>query len=46
MLAGLPRLHNDPFDRMIIAQALAEGLTVMTSDGAFGYGVPVLDACA
>ena len=26
-LAGLPELHNDPFDRILVAQALAEGLT-------------------
>ena len=27
--------HRDPFDRMLIAQALAEGLAVITSDGRF-----------
>jgi len=32
-LAGtLPPLHRDPFDRMLIAQAQAEGLTLMTGD--------------
>jgi len=32
-LAGtLPPLHRDPFDRMLIAQAQAEGLTLMTWD--------------
>lgn len=40
----LPLHHRDPFDRMIIAQALAEGLTVVTPDEKFApYGVPVMD---
>lgn len=30
--AGLPPHHNDPFDRMLIAQAAAEGLTLVTHD--------------
>ena len=30
----LPRLHRDPFDRMLIAQARIESLTVMTYDPA------------
>ena len=39
----LPLHHADPFDRVLIAQALIEGLTLVTRDGAFGpYGVPVL----
>lgn len=32
VLAGLPMLHSDPFDRMLIAQALHESLTIVTSD--------------
>ena len=28
----LPRLHRDPFDRIIVAQAIVEGLAVVTSD--------------
>lgn len=32
VLAGLPMLHGDPFDRMLIAQALHEGLTIVTAD--------------
>jgi len=28
----LPDLHRDPFDRMLVAQAMCEGLTVMTHD--------------
>ena len=30
--AALPFLHRDPFDRMLIAQAQAEGLTLVTDD--------------
>lgn len=36
----LPMLHRDPFDRMLVAQALVEGLPVITADAHFGeYGV-------
>ena len=31
-LAALPDLHRDPFDRVLIAQAVAEGLPLITSD--------------
>lgn len=38
----LPRLHNDPFDRLLVAQALREKLTIVTDDGEIpGYGVDV-----
>lgn len=30
----LPNIHKDPFDRMLICQALAHGLTIITSDKA------------
>jgi PIN domain nuclease of toxin-antitoxin system len=41
----LPRHHEDPFDRMLIAQALAEGLTIVTRDKRFDeYNVPLLAA--
>jgi PIN domain nuclease of toxin-antitoxin system len=41
--ATLPRHHDDPFDRMLIAQAQLEGLTVVTRDSAFrAYGVAIL----
>lgn len=33
-LSALPALHKDPFDRMLIAQAVAEGLDFVTSDEA------------
>ena len=31
-LAGLPPLHQDPFDRMLLAQATADGLLLLTTD--------------
>ncbi|AHJ29735.1 hypothetical protein NSP_34110 [Nodularia spumigena CCY9414] len=35
--------HKDPFDRMLIAQALVEGLTIITVDQKFKfYDVPLL----
>ena len=40
---GLSRHHDDPFDRMLVAQAAAEGLTLITHDKAFEpYGVSVV----
>jgi len=42
---GLPFHHRDPFDRMMIAQAMEEGLTIVTRDRSVrAYGVPVLTA--
>jgi len=39
----LPLLHRDPFDRMLIAQALEEHLTLITSDARIkAYNVPVM----
>lgn len=32
---ALPDIHKDPFDRMLIAQAQAEGLIVVTADSVF-----------
>jgi PIN domain nuclease of toxin-antitoxin system len=29
---GLPPLHKDPFDRLLLAQALSEGITLLTAD--------------
>ncbi|CAI1195686.1 type II toxin-antitoxin system VapC family toxin [Serratia quinivorans] len=41
----LPPHHQDPFDRMLIAQAQAEGLTLVSADAAFPqYGIRVFDA--
>jgi len=40
---GLPPIHRDPFDRMLIAQAKTEGLIVVTNDERFQqYGVDVI----
>jgi PIN domain nuclease of toxin-antitoxin system len=42
-LAELPPHHGDPFDRIIIAQALVDQYTVITSDARFAaYGVEVI----
>lgn len=41
--ARLPRHHDDPFDRMLIAQAQLEGLICVTRDRAFSeYGTATL----
>ena len=41
--AELPRHHGDPFDRVLIAHALQDGLSVLTRDTKFAdYGVRVL----
>lgn len=43
VLTGLPFHHRDPFDRLIIAQAIAEGLPIIGVDEAFSqYSVPQL----
>ena len=43
MAGALPRHHDDPFDRMLIAQAQAGQLTLVTHDGWFrAYGVAVI----
>jgi PIN domain nuclease of toxin-antitoxin system len=45
MAASLPLHHRDPFDRMLIAQAQAEGLTLVTDDSQIArYQVPVMPA--
>lgn len=42
-LSGLPALHRDPFDRMLISQALAHGLTLASSDPLIGqYQVAII----
>jgi PIN domain nuclease of toxin-antitoxin system len=39
----LPALHSDPFDRMLVAQAIVHGLTILTPDPEIErYGVRVL----
>jgi PIN domain nuclease of toxin-antitoxin system len=44
-MAELPSHHGDPFDRMLVAQAHVEGLTLVTADSMLTtYGVPILSA--
>jgi PIN domain nuclease of toxin-antitoxin system len=44
-IAALPPHHNDPFDRMLIAQARCERLTLLSADRAFDrYDVDLLSA--
>lgn len=41
----LPDVHQDPFDRLLAAQARVEGLTLVTREARLSqYGVPVLTA--
>lgn len=41
-LPKLPTLHRDPFDRILICQALQHGLTIITVDAAVtAYPVPI-----
>jgi PIN domain nuclease of toxin-antitoxin system len=44
-VAELPLYHRDPFDRLLIAQALCERLTIVTADARFAdYGVSLIRA--
>lgn len=44
-IARLPSYHSDPFDRMLVAQARVEGLTLLTRDKALrGYRVEMIKA--
>jgi PIN domain nuclease of toxin-antitoxin system len=31
-VAGLPPIHKDPFDRLLVAQSIIEGITLLTAD--------------
>jgi PIN domain nuclease of toxin-antitoxin system len=43
VVSRLPWHHRDPFDRLLIAQAQVEGLTLVTCDSEFSaYGIPLL----
>jgi len=45
MAGALPQLHGDPFDRMLVAQASIESLTIVTADPQIRrYGVSTLSA--
>lgn len=35
-IRNLPPIHQDPFDRVLIAQAIVEGLTLLTTDAVIG----------
>lgn len=44
-MLGFTANHGDPFDRLLIAQARCEGLTIVTADRSFAaYDVPILPA--
>ena len=41
-VAGLPAIHKDPFDRLLVAQAQVEGFTLLTADDVVAsYAGPV-----
>lgn len=42
---ALPSLHRDPFDRLLVSQALCEGLQIVTRDeSVIAYSVPTIRA--
>ncbi len=42
IVQDLLRFHTDPFDRLLVAQAMAEGMVLLTADRALaGYGASV-----
>ena len=42
-VSALPDIHKDPFDRILIAQSIAEGFTLMTADGLIAkYPGPIM----
>lgn len=44
-LTHLPPLHRDPFDRLLVAQAMVEGITLLTRDAALtAYPGPIRKA--
>jgi PIN domain nuclease of toxin-antitoxin system len=41
-VSGLPPIHKDPFDRLLVAQSIVEGITLLTSDSMVAqYPCPV-----
>ena len=43
LVQALPPIHKDPFDRVIVAQAMIEEMTLITGDRRLlDYGVPVI----
>src|SRR4051812_21414133 len=42
-MQGLPAIHNDPFDRILVAQATVEDMFLLTADTVLAtYGTPVI----
>lgn len=42
-VGNLPNVHRDPFDRLIVAQAIVQDMSVVTNDSLIGrYPVPVV----
>lgn len=40
----LPQIHKDPFDRILVAQAMVEGFALLTADAVLAtYGSPVVE---
>ena len=42
MLATIPRYHNDPFDHMLVAQAMAEPMRLITGDNVLSQYTPLV----
>ena len=42
MLASLPKFHNDPFDHMLVAQAMAEPMRLITGDNVLPQYSPLV----
>lgn len=42
VLAAMPRHHNDPFDHMLLAQAMAEPMRLITGDGILSKYTPLV----
>ena len=42
MLTAMPRHHNDPFDHMLVAQAMAEPMRLITGDNALSQYTPLV----
>lgn len=43
-VGALPAIHRDPFDRVLVAQARHEGMTIVSADPEVArYGVPTID---
>lgn len=46
-VASLPPIHSDPFDRLLVAQAMCTGLPLLTGARTIGrYGIATVDATA